>query len=600
MLDDTNRARPARLHAVAIGMGALLLLALAPRLVGADTPPNCNEAQAPSCNCLQDYYCCSLDGACSTDATPVGACISNTAEYCAMPPAPMPYPTPLPTNVACPNPPGGYDYPLVEAPASEHDAFLLAAIPPQPDLDNPDRLRCSLADAQQRKGAQHVLPLANHWRISLPWGPKRAVHFDAPASDGWAIDVRNPYGCELDGWCPYACEPGFIETQFDDYVGQPYHLSTQGDGWVGAGRRIATIAPGDTECTGGKIGLYCNAAGEARVKAPSKRATHGVAYGVDGFSRGYRRKLCRRTPGVTLVNTAGAEVTACRTVFPGTEIPQIPTKVSGGNGTQPLTILPDDGRWWKAGVLDLFGTLSTAPIEYFVGRLAEPNRPVCVWDTVRPSCAPNPLSPGAIPPSCSFPAGPNGGGVDFYPYIIEVQRGVGNLVINTNNDYTANWFGVYDPALGHPGYGIAAYDGMGTLLGAVEWCGGYKRALRRPGKPLACSKSDQNTDGLLCGYDTSNSVATDCGGKGFASDPVDASCRAVYDTTKLAPRTWNVGSSTWSAPCTYDTGTQTWSASCTTLADGAAVTGAATVVFYPLALPHQCSSPSAPPPAPPI
>jgi len=507
-----------------------------------------------------------------------------------------PVPTPYSGAVSCTNPDGD-SYPTVEAPVTEHDTFALAPLPtPQPDPNDPTRTRCMFSAAQQLNQGERLLALPNKWKIALPWGPTRFTTFELPANDGWAVDARQDYACELGGWCPYACKPGFIETQYDDYVGQPYHLSTSADGWVGSGRRLATVGSGSQECSGGNIGLFCDEAGSLRVKAPSKKATHGVAYTERGFSKGYRRKLCRLTPGVTLANTAPSTITACRTVFPGTEIPQIPIEVAG-NGSQPLTILPDDGRWWKSGKSVLFGTLDTAPIEYFVSRMDEPNHPDCVWDTVRPSCAPNPLlGEGVIPPSCGFAAGPNGGGVDFYPYIIGVQQGTGDFIINTNNDYTANWFGVYDPALGHPGYGMAAYDESGTLLGAVEWCGGYKRSLRAAGGDLACSQAEQQTSGLLCGYDTTNSVATTCAGKGFAADPTDATCRALYDTTKLSPRAWNPTIGAWTTACTFTAGA--WSSSCQVLFEGLGVLAAKTIAFYPLALPHQCTDTSAPPAAP--
>jgi hypothetical protein len=253
-------------------------------------------------------------------------------------------------------------------------------------------------------------------------------------------------------------------------------------------------------------------------------------------------------------------ITACRTTFPGLETPQIPIELANNSQTV-LTSLPDDGRWWKAGGPTRFGQLSTAGIEYFVSRLNEPNDPACVSNKKHPSCVevngiqtPNCLNSGSF-----NEGGPNGGGVDYYPYIFSPGN-LGQIVISTNNDFTANWFGVYDPSLGQPGYGVATFDNMGNLLAAFEWCGSFGPALTNAGGNLACSRSDWNSEGGLCGYD-STSVPTNCTGMNFKVN-FSSQCKAVYTADKLKPRTrvGDCNTGQWIGDCAFNG--QNWTGTC--------------------------------------
>jgi hypothetical protein len=41
---------------------------------------------------------------------------------------------------------------------------------------------------------------------------------------GWALDARSAFGCTVGAWCPYACASPYIETQYDNLLGQVRHL----------------------------------------------------------------------------------------------------------------------------------------------------------------------------------------------------------------------------------------------------------------------------------------------------------------------------------------------------------------------------------------
>jgi hypothetical protein len=175
-------------------------------------------------------------------------------------------------------------------------------------------------------------------------------------------------------WCPYACKSPFIEAQYDNEIGQPWAWSISCAGrnqMIGAGRRIQMCpganVPEPPICAGGQqgispypflvclsfasdscvTGLYCNAQHQAVILAPSSLPPLA-----------YQTNCIPTVNAVEIVNDTPWTITACRTVFPGSEVPQIPTEFPPGSTIQlPTPFVETPGV--KKNILFSFFVLTT-------------------------------------------------------------------------------------------------------------------------------------------------------------------------------------------------------------------------------------------------
>lgn len=357
-------------------------------------------------------------------------------------------------------------------------------------LDTPPSLingaECNFPNNYQN---MHMLKLDDTWTQTLPNNIEHKTN--NIETGGWAINPNFHFKCQNNGYCPYACEPGYIEVQYDNSIGQPWwweapvNVTPIGPTgpcdfrstleYIGAGRRSVPVNTNDYECAGGRQGAHCSN-GSILLDSPSNQVVPE-----------YNQKYCVLTPQtIKIKNNTPYKIVLCRTVFPGSEDPQIPTtfepysshyittvpscnvsewaskypSCSGATGSVPM--------WWTAGENSVSG------IEYFVSRADEQALTlVCQWNSIRPSRYLSSDSKTI-------------GGVDYYPYIIEISSPT-NVSINTNNDYTAgDTYTTYDRSLGNPGFGMRLYTPDYLMVGSVEYRG-----------PLGgCPKADPY--GIIC------------------------------------------------------------------------------------------------------
>jgi hypothetical protein len=87
-----------------------------------------------------------------------------------------------------------------------------------------------------------LLPLSLSWVQQTPWDPARPVYVDShPWTGGWSMLPSRGYGCNIGGYCPYACRAPYYETQWDNaWAGSAYWSLSTGDptpSFIGFGRR---------------------------------------------------------------------------------------------------------------------------------------------------------------------------------------------------------------------------------------------------------------------------------------------------------------------------------------------------------------------------
>jgi len=358
-----------------------------------------------------------------------------------------------------------------------------------------------------------------------PWDSTGDLVVNGPGA-GWALDPENAFGCMVGGWCPYACKAGYIESQFDNMVGQPWAWQTSCNGeniFVGAGRRSVDCEGGmlGSPCAGGEQGLYCNANKQVSVQAPSSTS-----------SLGYTSPCIPSAPGTEIVNTAPFEVSTCRTIFPGSEIPQIPT-TAGANQTVPLTVPPvyinGEPAWWTAG------RSNSAGLQHYFMTPNQCLEPVCQWVLTRPATGL-----------------PSVGGIDYSPYILEVapsgtsQVNGYNIAIRINCDSSlgdpeANAGNSYDTSLGNPGYGVRLYDAEGNLQCDAFWTGPAvksdcsticrgDRCANAPCSGSDCAMAAPDCSSVQCSSTPVQPVILDGNGNPFATGTgLIQACSVAYD-----------------------------------------------------------------------
>ena len=141
--------------------------------------------------------------------------------------------------------------------------------------------------------------------LHLPMGNNymdHVIYLPGKNNQGWAIDPKTePI---QNAWIPYACEAGYYATQFNEAQGIPSH----GNGW--------TI----------------------------ENSLQGLYIDKDGYVHVPKTPLCKKGgQQAYLVNNLHLPITICQTVYPGTEIPQIPTTTYPGD-TVLVTTFPD--HYW--------------------------------------------------------------------------------------------------------------------------------------------------------------------------------------------------------------------------------------------------------------
>lgn len=285
---------------------------------------------------------------------------------------------------------------------------------------------------------QQIMNMDSNWIQILPSASTDIDASDPPKSvsnvvnnnhNGWAIDPRNKHGCVEGEYCPYACNSGYIETQ--------YHRENNIE----------------------KQGIYC----------------HNTAIQFKGNSNSipeYNKQFCIKTPNsVAVINNTDFTVTFCRENS-GLKIPHIPTLIEPGQMVY-LTTLPScqDPQWASTfGQQTCFQNYNngdiwlSSSIKYYVSRADEKAlTPVCQFNRIRPSTV-NDNNHGGD-------ASVNG--TDYYPYIVQI-RGIGDVIMNSNNDLLSLKCGGYDRSLGNPGFGLRMYEAdinPNNFKGGIEYQG---------------------------------------------------------------------------------------------------------------------------------
>lgn len=311
---------------------------------------------------------------------------------------------------------------------------------------------------------KNVLKLANTWSQTLPSG--RVVTSQGSGTGGWAIDPNVQNQCQEGGYCPYACETGYIETQYDDSATSQYIWEVEDQGkvkFVGGGRKTVNIN-GKCIPAGGKQGLYCKS-GKLQYNNQVKE---------------YTDTACIQTPRVlSIKNNTKYTITFCR-VTNSFGIPQIPSVISPGEQVY-LTSIPNckDDRWAKVNVSESCKNINWikaganpiwwngynnvegksqncqgAILTYFVSRSDETNlAPVCQANKLRPSTEKD-----------------SSKGIDYYPYILTIDKNF-KVRLNSNNDALMGSCSGYDPSLGNPKFGMRLFDRDSINIGQVQYVG---------------------------------------------------------------------------------------------------------------------------------
>eukprot|EP01012_Entosiphon_sulcatum_P019520 TRINITY_DN2441_c0_g1_i1.p1 TRINITY_DN2441_c0_g1~~TRINITY_DN2441_c0_g1_i1.p1 ORF type:complete len:429 (-),score=27.39 TRINITY_DN2441_c0_g1_i1:47-1333(-) len=318
----------------------------------------------------------------------------------------------------------------------------------------------------------HMQPLPPSWTQINADGSIWTV---TGSTGGWALNPKWVHACTDGAWCPYMCSSGWLEAQYDNEVGQPWHwIASCGgkDVFFGSGRRTL---PGNCaaagECSGGRQGLHC-VKGKLQYDGPSNKI--------------YNASACVPTPtAVKVRDDTDGIISVCRTTIPGSEIPAGYTVVRPKQ-VDIIAVPPPPKRdgtamWYTAD--NAQG--NSIGLQYYISRKNEgqavPGQgclfPACMWVEKRPACV------GLNYSQHGCTQGTTGdesrGGVDYYPYVLQTSVGQDKATgrtyaqagLLTNNDATALKYGTYDKVLGNPGYGIRLEDDNGTVICDAFWEG---------------------------------------------------------------------------------------------------------------------------------
>lgn len=306
---------------------------------------------------------------------------------------------------------------------------------------------------------KNILTLDETWSQTLPSG--EVVNSKGAGTGGWAIDPNVQNQCLDGGYCPYACETGYIETQYDNGSTCPYIWEVKNSEgkvkYVGGGDKYVNIE-GQSVRAGGKQGLRCKN-GKLQFNNQVPEYT-GVA--------------CVATPRVlNIKNNSSGTITFCRTTI-SFGLPQIPSIISPGESVF-LTSIPTckDNRWSKQNANDTCQNINylksganavwwngdsdkkkSANLTYFVSRINEQD--------LTPVCQSNPIRPSTNKDSMK--------GVDYYPFVVTIDSNF-EVKINSNNDALMGTCSGYDTFLGNPKFGMRLYDKDGIMIGQVEYSG---------------------------------------------------------------------------------------------------------------------------------
>jgi hypothetical protein len=308
---------------------------------------------------------------------------------------------------------------------------------------------------------KNILKLTDVWTQELPTG--EILETGNGVSGGFAIPVTSSKGCVDKAVCPYACESGFIETQYDNMSNGDFIWENNGK-FVGGGKRSVMIN-GKQTSAGGVQGVVCDK-GKLKLEAHSNTDVPE-----------YSNRLCVETPKVLkIINNSSYSVTFCRTTV--LNIPQIPTLILAGE-EKYLTSIPQCSDykfattqvpntcknqlhtkaknskkvWWKGKQ-----QFCEKPIDnfltYYISRGDETVlKPISQLNSVRPSTNV-----------------PSNKGLDYFPYVLTIDEN--NVVkVNSNNDLLVGMCSGYDTSLGNPKIGLRVYGSNKMVVGSCEYVG---------------------------------------------------------------------------------------------------------------------------------
>lgn len=316
-------------------------------------------------------------------------------------------------------------------------------------------MNCNFPD-----NAKNILKLDEQWIQTLPNGQK--VNSQGAGTGGWAINPNFQFQCQDGGYCPYACETGYIETQYDNGSSSPYVWQMIQNGqltYIGGGNKKVNVN-GQFISSGGKQGVKCD---NGQLKLNDQLPQYSGQY-------------CIETPRILKVkNNSEYTVTFCRTTMTF-GIPQIPTVILPGQEIF-LTTIPSckDEKWvksndikncnnkymkknnnpvWWNGNSNICNQREKVQLTYFISRANENDlSPTCQFNKTRPSTMTDSVR-----------------GVDYYPYLLTVDGDL-NVRINSNNDTVLGSCAAYDTSLGNPKFGMRLYDRDNIMVGQVEYMG---------------------------------------------------------------------------------------------------------------------------------
>ncbi|KAJ1919056.1 hypothetical protein H4219_002210 [Mycoemilia scoparia] len=177
---------------------------------------------------------------------------------------------------------------------------------------------------QPSTGGNDVPNGAGNGKCEFPWKEANGDNVILITPDkknaGWAMSPDQ--SCEKNGWCPYACAPGYYSAQWDPNAKDP-----SGPGSMNGG-------------------LFCDGSGKLSKPFPEK------PFCEKGMWNGF------------IKNTLGESVSACQTIYPGNEAMLIPTVAKPGESVA-MNIVPNS--YW-------LGTSS----QFYVN-LAGSDGSKCIW-----------------------------------------------------------------------------------------------------------------------------------------------------------------------------------------------------------------------------
>ncbi|EKU22535.1 sun domain protein, partial [Nannochloropsis gaditana CCMP526] len=355
--------------------------------------------------------------------------------------------------------PGSGLTPLEPLPTPQFTRYQQPGVCPLPNGDpilDPDNL---------------LLPLSSSWEQQTPWDAARPVYVDShPWTGGWSMLPSRGYGCNIGGYCPYACRAPYYETQWDNaWAGSAYWSLSTGDpipSFMGFGRRY--IQP-NGPCMGGQQGIYCKQTGQLALTAPSSQAPQNFS------------EMCVRGPDVVFVeNRTPWNISSCRKVLPE-DYMGIPTLYSPSSNSSFPTV--------KQGPPSTANPRVQVPMYYTDGAGVygvSPGFKQYFTIPERDSSAPPCLNPWCQLVRYRPSTGNNNSAVvgqDYTPYEVDVSNtdltGTFSVTLRVTSVASATGFPIagkqsasYDTALGNPGYGIRLWSPRGEIACEGYWEGG--------------------------------------------------------------------------------------------------------------------------------